>query len=224
MALSDLVDFGRLFQLIRNFLGPFAKLFDSLKKTFDHVINVLALADKLATSIREEIDGWKNFKQDIRFAQRVINLERAVQKTRDLIEGIPEAWHSILDLIKEVKSQIGGAESPVEEAETISEDIESGGVKKLLQRFPALAKFLEKALGFLAIVIGALEAISKSIDDVQTIVDELRRIRLEIEKLDTIFLSQSNPRKTVRLANGKIMKIRIGKLRGSLHNNPAEFS
>jgi SMC interacting uncharacterized protein involved in chromosome segregation len=212
VALSDFIDFTRLFQLIRGFLGPFGKLFDSLKKSFDHVINVMAAADKLAASIREEIDGWKNFKQDIRLKQRVIQLESAIQKTRDLIEGIPESWHKILDLIKQIKGQVGGAESPVEDAEAIAEDLESGGVKKLLQTFPKLARALEKILGVLAIVIQALEAITEAIDDVQTIVDELKRIRLEIEKLDTIFLSQSNPRKTVRLADGSTMKIRLGNL------------
>ena len=215
MALSDFIDFTRLFQLIRDFLGPFGKLFDSLKKTFDHVIHVMAAADKLAASIREEIDGWKNFKEDIRFKQRVIELESAIRKTRDLIEGIPEAWHSILDIIKQIKAQIGGGENPVEDAEAIAEDLESGGVKKLLQQFPKLARGLEKLLGVLAIIIQALEAIANAIADVQTIVDELKRIRLEIEKLDTIFLSQSNPRKTIKLANGKTMKIRVGSLHAS---------
>jgi hypothetical protein len=215
VALGDFIDFSKLFQLIRGLLGPFGKLLDSLKKAFDHVVNVMTAADKLATSIREEIDGWKNFKQDIRFKQRVIELEAAFIKTRDLIQGIPEAWHNVLDLIKQIKAQVGGGESPVEDAEAIAEDLESGGVKKLLQQFPKLARGLEKLLGVLAIIIQALEAIADAIDHVQTIVDELKRIRLEIEKLDTIFLSQSNPRKTIKLANGKTMKIRVGSLHAS---------
>jgi hypothetical protein len=215
VALSDFIDFTKLFQLIRGLLGPFGKLFDSLKKSFDHVIHIMAAADKLATSIREEIDGWKNFKQDIRLKQRVIQLESAIQKTRDLIEGIPEAWHKVLDLIKQIKAQVAAGESPVEDAEAIAEDLESGGIKNLLAKFPKLARGLEKLLGVLAIIIQALEAISEAIDDVQTIVDELKRIRLEIEKLDTIFLSQSNRRKTIRLADGSTMKIRVGSLHAS---------
>lgn len=219
MALTDIIDFGRLFQLIRELLGPFGKVLDTVKKAFDRSVHVLTSADQLAASIREEIDGWKNFKQDIRFAQRVINLETAFKKTRDLIEGIPAAWHSILDIIKTIRAQIGAGTSAAEEAESITQDLEEGGAKRILQKFPQLAKGLEKLLGILAVFIQALDAVAKTIDDVQSIVDELKRLRLEIEKLDTIFLSQSNPRKTLRLANGKIIKIRLG----SLHNS-ADFS
>jgi uncharacterized protein Yka (UPF0111/DUF47 family) len=208
-------DLSGILTRIKTFLGPFGKLIDSLKESYDHLVNIFNAAEKLTNSIISEVDAWRNFKQDIRFSQRVIQIERAVQKTRDLIEGIPAAWHSIVDLIKQVKNQIGGGESPVEEAETIAEDVESGGIKNLLEKFPALGKALEKILGVLAILIQALSAISDSIDDVQQIVDEITRLRLEIEKLDTIFLSQSNKRKTLKLADGRSIKIRVGKLHAS---------
>jgi hypothetical protein len=205
-------DLSGILAAIKSFLGPFGKLIDSLKDTYDHLVNIFTAAEKLTDSVIGEINAWRNFKQDIRFSQRVVQIERAIQKTRDLIEGIPVAWHSIVDLVKQVKNQIGGGESPVEEAEQISQEVESGGVKTLLEKFPSLAKALEKLLGVLAIVVQALSAIADSIDDVQKIVDEITRLRLEIEKLDTIFLQQSNKRKTLRLADGRSIKIRLGKL------------
>lgn len=213
MALFGL-DFAAIFTAVKGLLGPFGKLFDKLGETWTHITNIVASATHLRDSIVEEINGWKNFKQDIRVRQRVVQLESAVQKTRDLIEGIPLAWRSILDLIKQFKSQFNEP-NPAEETEGLVEDIEAGGIKNLLTKFPALARGLEKVLGFLAIVVQALETLSNAIDDIQTIVDELKRLRLEIEKLDTIFLSQSNKRKTIRLADGGSIKIRVGHLHHS---------
>jgi hypothetical protein len=213
MALSLFgFDLSGIVDRIRTFLGPFGKLLDSLKKSYDKLINIFDAGEKLTDSIIGEIDAWKNFKSDIRFSQRVIQIERAIQKTKDLIEGIPASWQAIVDIVKQIKAQISGESNPIEEAEAATEDIESAGVRSLLTKFPALAKALERVLGVLAIVLQALEAIATSIDDLQTIVDELKAIRLEIEKLDTIFLSQSNKRKTLRLSNGKTIRIRVGKL------------
>jgi len=214
MALFS-VDFTGLFNLVKRFLGPFGKVLDKVKEAYDHLVNILSDADHLAESIKGEITAWKTFKEDIRIRQRVVQLERAVDKTRELIAGIPEAWRSILDIIKNVRSNIGGGADAATEAEAAVEEVEAGGVKGILERFPALAKGMERLLGVLAILIQALESISNVIRDVQQIVDEIKAIRLEIERLDTIFLQQSNRRKTVRLENGRVMKIRIGNLHAS---------
>ncbi len=215
MALLDLFNLSAIFDAVKRFLGPFGKLIDKLKESYDHVVGILDAAEKLKDSIIGEVTGWKTFKNDIRFAQRVVQLESAVQKTRDLIEGIPAAWRSIVDLVKQFKQTITQETNPVEEAEAAVEDVETGGIKTILQKFPKLAKGLEKALGVLAVVIQTLETLRSMIDDVQSVVDELRRLRLEIERLDTIFLQQSNKRKTVRLQNGKVIRIRLGKLHQS---------
>jgi hypothetical protein len=205
--------FDSIFNTVKTFLGPLGTLFDHLKSVYVGITNVYSDADKLATSIRDEIDAWRNFKQDIRIRQRVVQVERAIEKTRDLIEGIPAAWRALLDIISEIKSQIAGQENPIEEAESTVEDIESsGGISGILSKFPAFARALEKLLGVLALIVTALESISKGIADIQTIVDELKAIRLEIEKLDTIFLSQSNKRKTLKLADGSTIRVRVGNL------------
>jgi len=216
VALSDLFNFSAIFDAIKRFLGPFGKLLDKLKESYDHVVGILDAGEKLKDSIISEIDGWKNFKQDIRFSQRVVQIESAIKKTRDLIEGIPAAWRSIVDLVKQVKQSITQETNPVEEAEAATADIEEGGIKTLLQKFPKLAKGLERALGVLAIVVQTLETLRSIIDDVQTVVDEISRLRKEIEKLDTIFLSQTNKRKTLKLVNGKTIRIRVGNLHPSV--------
>lgn len=215
MALLDFLNPSAIFDAVKRVLGPFGKLIDKLKETYDHVVGILDAAEKLKDSIVGEVSGWKAFKQDVRFAQRVVQIESAIQKTRDLVQGIPAAWRSIVDLVKQFKQTITQETNPVEEAEAAAQDVEEGGIKTLLTKFPKLARALEKALGVLAIVIQTLETLRSMIDDVQTVVDELRALRLEIEKLDTIFLSQSNKRKVLKLADGSSIRIRVGKLHGA---------
>ena len=215
MALADFLNLSGILQRVKAFLGPFGKLFDSLKQSYDKLINIFDAAQKLTNSVVSEVNAWRNFKQDVRFAQRVVQLESAVQKTRDLIEGIPAAWRSIIDIVKQFKQSLSQETNPIEDAEAATADIESGGIKTLLEKFPALAKGLERVLGALALVLQALESIASVIDDLQTVIDEITRLRLEVEKLDTIFLSQSNKRKTLQLANGKSIRIRLGKLHPS---------
>ena len=215
MALTDFLNISGILDAIKRFLGPFGKLFDSLKASYDKLIHIFDAAQKLTDSVVSEVGAWRNFKQDIRFAQRVVQIERAIQKTRDLIEGIPAAWHSIIDIVKQMKESLTQETNPVEDAEAVTEDIESGGIKTILQKFPRFAKAFEKVLGALALLLQALETIANIIDDIQTVVDEIRRLREEIERLDTIFLPQTNLRKTLKLANGKTIRIRLGKLHRS---------
>jgi hypothetical protein len=201
-----------IFNFIKSLLGPVGQLFDKIGEAYTHLTNVFSSAQKLITSITDEVNAWRNFKTDLRFTQRVVNLETAIKRTRDLIEGIPNAYRSIVDIVKQIKSQIEGTGSPTAEAESAVEDLEAGGLKTLFERFPALAKGFERVLGGIAILAQALEAIVTVIDDIQTIVNEIRALRLEIERLDTIFLQQDNKRKTLLLADGKKIKIRVGKL------------
>jgi translation initiation factor 1 (eIF-1/SUI1) len=199
-------------------LGPLGKLWDKVVEAYNHVTNIISTGNHLVDSIIGEVNAWKNFKENIRFKQRVINIEKAVTKTTELIQGIPNSWHAIQDLVKELRSKFTAAETPnAGEVEELETELESGSVTNLLKRFPALAKFFEKALGFVSLIVDSLESIANAIDDLQTIVDECKRIRLEIEELDSIFLQQHNKRQTIKLANGKSIKVRIG----SLHT--AEF-
>ena len=212
MALADFFGLSGILARIQTFFGPLGKLFDSLKQSYDKLINVFGSGQKLVQSIVAEVNAWRNFKQDIRIKQRVVQIERAVTKTRDLIAGIPAAWRSIVDIVKQFKETLTQETSPIDEAEAATADIESGGIKTIIEKFPALAKGLEKVLGALALVLQALETIASVIDDIQTVVDEITRLREEIEKLDTIFLPQSNKRKTLKLADGSTIRIRVGKL------------
>jgi len=205
--------FSPIVSAIESLFDPVRKIVTAVKTAVGHVLGIYSAAVKLKDSVLEEIDAWKNFKQDIRLKQRVVNLEIAIQKTRDLIEGIPAAWHSIVDIVKTVQANLKDT-NPQSAVEDLEAELQEGAdsIRTLLSKFPRLLKAFEKVLGVVAIVFTALERVADVVDDLQTIVDETKRIRLEIEKLDTIFLSQSNKRKTLKLADGSSIRIRVGSL------------
>jgi hypothetical protein len=210
---------GRLWDRLKAALGPFGKLVDKIIEGFEHVKNILSDGEALFDSIRGEIEAWKNFKEDVRIRQRVIQLESAVARTRALLTGVPEAWHSLLDIWNQLKSALRPAEVDPAELQADVEAIESGEVRSvssLLDRFPKLLQFGEKLLGVVTVLIDALVKVSSVIADLQQIVDELKAWRLEIERLDTIFLQQSNKRKNLKLADGRTIRIRVGKLHSSV--------
>lgn len=218
MALSDIVSslLDPILQKIKQLLGPFGKLFDLLQGLWKNSVQAFTTGQELAGEIITEIQAWKNFKEDIAFRTGVISLPKAIEKTKALIDEIIAAWHAIVDLAKNIQKQLQGQqESPIEEAEQAAADIESSGFKTILEKFPKLAKALEKVLGFLAIVVGTLESIIAAINDLKAIVDAIRDIREEIEHGSTIFLSQKNARKTLKLKDGGSIKIRVGSLHAS---------
>jgi phage-related minor tail protein len=210
VALGDI--FNPLLAAIKRALGPFGKLFDLLSKFWTRITHVWTNLNKLVMSITTEISEWKRFKEDIRYRTRVISIPAAVEKTRAFIEQIVAARDAIFDLWDILKSKFEGTANPTEEAEQAIKDIEASGLHDILSKFPRLLKGAEKVLGFIAIVADALESIIDAIDDLQRIVDVLKSIREEVEHGSTVFLSQSNRRKTLRLADGGTIKVRLGNL------------
>lgn len=211
MALIDL--FNPVWNAVKRILGPFGKLFDLVSQTFVGFRNSFETGIELAQEIMSEIGEWRNFKEAIPVRTGVINLPAAIDNTQQLLDQIRAAWDAIVDLAKELQKQARGQqESPTEEAEQALKDIEGSGIKGILEKFPKLARGLEKLLGFLAVVVGALESIQKAINDLKNIVDAIKGIREEIQTGSTIFLQQKNQRRIVKLADGGSIKIRVGNL------------
>ena len=177
-----------LINLVKNIITVFTKV----KDLFSEVNNLVA-------SVKGEIDGWRNFKEDIRLKSRVVNLETAFRKTRDLVEGIPKSYHAVLDLFSQIKSALARDVAEEEGAALLA--VETAGLSEV-----AVA---------LQIIYQVLSFVESVVSDLQTILDEAKGLRLEVEKLDTVFLSQDNKRKTLKLDNGKSIRIRVGKLHAS---------
>lgn len=216
MALGDLVGrlLGPLIDKIKAALGPFGRVFDLVTNLWHGITGSIEKGKELTDEIITEVGEWRNFKEAIPVRTGVINLPKAIEKSEDLLGQIRASWDSIKDLATQIRDQLRGQQGdPAEEAANAIKDLEQArGITDLLERFPRLARGLEKLLGFLAIVVGTLTAIQSAIDDLKQIVDTIKGIREEIETGDTIFLSHKNPRRTVQLVGGGSMKIRVGNL------------
>jgi hypothetical protein len=214
VALSDIVSqlLDPILAKLKQALGPFGKLFDLLGKFWKNLTSLFDDIQRLVSSILFEIQAWKTFKQSLSFRTRVINVKSAIDKTEEFWQQIVAAKDSVIDLWKQLRGKFETTGNPTEEAEQAIADIEGSGFKTILEKFPKLLKGAEKVLGFVAIVADALESIIAGVHDLQAIVDVLKGIREEIETGSTVFLSQTNRRKTVTLSDGTTMKIRVGNL------------
>jgi len=212
VALFDI--FSPILNAIKRALGPFGRLFDLLGKFWDRLSKLFSKVTELVSLIRGEIAAWRSFKEDIPFKTGVINLPKAVEQTRAIIDEIVRARDAIVDLVEQIKNKFeaetGG--NPAEEAEQAVKDIEESGLRDILSKFPRLLKGAEKALGFIALVADAAESILDAIDDLITIIKTIRDLREEIEHGATVFLQQKNSRKMLKLQDGGAIKIRVGKL------------
>ena len=188
-----------LASVLKGVLKDAVSLFKNVVTTFKKATTLVSDASDLFDEVKGEIEGWKHFKQDIRLKSRVINLEKAIKKTKDLIEGIPASWRAVLDLFKQIKSAVAKDVAGEETAALLA--VETAG--------------LSEVAAAVAILYQVVSFATDTISDLKTIVDELKRLRLEVEKLDTIFLQQDNKRKNVKLDNGKTIRIRIGRLHKS---------
>jgi len=176
-----------------------------------HISTIFTRLDQLFNSVRSEISAWKNFREDIKFKSRVINVPKAYEGIVDFIQQLKDSANAVRDLVSKFKEKIG-QENPVEEAEAVEADLEEGGAESLLKQFPKLAKGLERLAGVVTLVVDALSTISDALDDLQQIVDEITRIREEIESAESIFLQQGNSRRSVPLREGGSTSWRIGSL------------
>ena len=190
------------------------KLVNKIKDGVQHVLTIADRITALASSIRTEVDAFRNWKEDFNFKNKVINLPKAVDRTQDLVTEIRTSYDDIVAIIKDVSETIKGGGNPEQEAEEVAADLGdlSNIGESLLKKLPKLSKGFEKMLGVVSLIVDALIQWSDIIDKLQTIVDTIRDVRLEIETGSTIFLFQGNKRKTVLLEDGTTMKIRVGNL------------
>lgn len=210
-----LFDFSFIGDAVKRVLGPFGKLFDLISHFWTNITSLWGNISTLVSSILSEIEAWRHFRTSIAVKFRVISIPAAIDQTEEFIGIMRGAWDAVVNLWNDLKGKFETGGNPTEEAENAIKDIEESGLKGILQKFPALAKGAEKVLGFVAIVTDALASIIDAVKDLQAIVDAVKAAREEIETANTIFLKQSNPRKTLKLKDGGSIRVRIGNLHSS---------
>jgi len=209
LGISAIID--GLIARFKTFLGPFGKLYDKISAGISDIVHLFGRTKALVDEVRTEVDAWRNFNANPKFKNRVTNIRKAVEATKNLVVGIPAAWQALVDVVSQFKEKLTET-NPTAEAEEAISDLESAGEGGITKLFPKLARSGERILGVVTLIVDAVGGISAVISDLQTIVDELKMVRTEIEDLDTLFLSQKNKRRTVTLTDGTKMKIRIGNL------------
>jgi len=192
-AIGGALGLDQLWAFVLNKFPVIQKWIDLSKKIIEHFTGVFQAAVNLFKSAQDEFQAWKSFKADIRFKQRVIVVEQAIKKTKDLISKIIDAWKEILSLIKNagVKLETGGAAEIAEAATGI-------GVPLAI-------------VNAIVLIVEILDTVRNLIDTAQNIVDVITGLR-EFIQGDFLFLQQRNPRKTLKIEGGKSIKIRVGKL------------
>lgn len=204
---------GPIIHRVLQWLGPFGDLLRRIVDSYASIRTIFDRAQKFVSSVISEGQEWNRFRANFAWRTRVINLKIAYEQTSALVQQILGVWSSIKDLIKDAQQQIKGAPEPEELATDIAEGVSlDEGVSGLAKLFPKLARLGTKILGVVTILLNAAEGISRAIDDLQQIVDAVTALRQELEFGSTIFLSQKNPRRTIKLADGGSMKIRLGNL------------
>jgi hypothetical protein len=184
----------QLFEFLLKKFPVLQKLLNLAQKVIEHFTGTIDAGVHLFESFNAEIQAFKNFREDFRLKSRVVNVERAITKIRDLVQGLFQAWRSIVSLFKglTLKLETGGAAEVAEAATGIGLPV--------------------AVVNAIVVMVEVLDTIRNIIDSAQTVLDEITRLREFIETGDTIFLQQRNKRKLLHLENGKTIKIRVGKL------------
>jgi hypothetical protein len=212
--ISDIVDrlLEPIFDKIKQAFAPFGKAIAFIGNLWDKITSIASRTRTLIDTVVDEVNEWKNFKENISFRTKLVSLPAAITHLEDFISEVRAAWAAVIELVKQLRSKFETTGNPTEDAEDAIADIENSSFRGILEKFPKLLKGLEKVLGFAAILLDAAESISVAIDDLQTIVNALRDLRIDIESGGPLFLQQSNRRKSVQLKDGGSIKIRIGNL------------
>lgn len=182
-----------VWQLVLDRFPALGHLFDLAKRVIGHFTGVFQAAVDLFNSFQSELDAWRHFRRDVRFSNRVIQVERAIQRTEDLINSLKEAWQEILRLIRSAGTEL-----------------ETGGAAEVAEAATGVGLPIA-IVNAIVLVVEALDTVRNLIDTAQNIINVVTGVRQFLQG-DLIFLPQRNSRKSVQLQDGGSIKIRVGNL------------
>lgn len=170
---------------ITNFVLSTGRIFESIE-------TLVTDTDVFYQNVRLELRHIQQFQFDPKWKNRVINVPKAVNATRDmivdLIDEVRGAFESLVSNLKAIRSEFGTA-IPGERG---------GGVIHLLDRLNKIRQIIVE--------------IDEGIKALDTFLDALRTVREQIEGLDSLFLQQGNLRRYIHAVDGEVLKVRIGEL------------
>jgi methyl-accepting chemotaxis protein len=212
----------RLISAISSFfqpvLTPLSKFWTALKSFCTALIDVIPATIALVKLIISEVQQWRNFKQNISFKRGVVNLQSVKDHVQDLIDEIVQAWNSMVHLFTDgFKLPVSGVEEMAAALNDLAVAFEDLFGKIGLQAFlkeivPILEKAGGKVLEVLAIMEAVAEAALKVVNEINDVVVAVKDIRETFQTGEGLFLQQNNKRKTIQLADGGSIKVRLGNL------------
>ena len=175
-----------------SFLDEILSFVTNLTGILDRVERLETDIHALTNNILKEVTGIKHFNLQPKWRTRVINVPRAFDTTKsfvvDIANEIHDTFFSLLSNLRALRQT------------RISPEKGKSAATNVLAIITEINNFVNE-------VDLTVQALGK-------FVDELRRIREEIEGFDSLFLPQGNSRMVIHNASPRI---RIGSLQGSLH-------
>ena len=174
-------------------LGIVGSVISALDKQFLGFSDVVDALVEASGKAKQQLHDFEHFDFNPKFATSVISIPKA-------IEGVNDLWDTIRNRLLEKFTTI------VAETEGVIQ-----GLRHLPARAPGEPIIQHTAL-VLSIIHAYNEELAKLITDILDFTQTIDDIKHRIETLDDLFLSQKNPRKVVKLADGETVKIRVGNL------------
>jgi methyl-accepting chemotaxis protein len=180
-------------------------LFGADNLTADRIEAIAKDLKRLGASLQVEAKRVKDFKIDIHWKSRVINVPKAIEQIKQLIH----------DLTTGLKEKVQTIEQPFV---TFAHDL------KLIAETPpdpnvsALARGINEVQTFvtqLNILVGEVAA---AIQGSLALTELFDRVLQDLQHLEDLFLTQKAPRKILKLADGGTLKIREGLSENPLHS------
>jgi hypothetical protein len=196
-------------------VGPASRLMTSIRQTIDTAVHIFDVMKQIVDNIVQTYEEIKDFEIKPNWKIRVLSAPEAIDNVKELAKVPTRIFIAVRDLVTRVKDSISAFKSPAAEAEAVV--AEAGSVEGFaLRLFPRLAslvgKFITRILAIAGLIVQLVIDVDNAIADIKTITDGLRETVQSLNRLNVVFLKQTNPRKTVTLKDGSTMKIRVGHL------------
>jgi len=205
----------KLSKLVEPIFRPLKRLFSAVKSFFSALIDLVPETIALVRSIISEVNAFRHFREQVNFKTGVVSLKSVQDHIADLIQEIIDAWHALISIWQGAK--LNPIEQINEASAALAELVEElGHIGQFTEFLKGIGAKLEKVGGKVFEVLAIIQQIAEiSLDVVrklQTVVNAVRDVRETFETGEGLFLPQTNKRKTLTLADGSKIKIRLGAL------------